>query len=228
MRELFSLVVLVAANLTGTSFAGTLAGADGAAEATLSWRLDFGGAQAPDPGYGLAVGYRGYAPDPVAGALFQVDVDGRRAFARVAGLPLFERNFRAELDDASEGAAPEGTRPWYARQWVLWTAGGLATTAALIGGGGGGSSSETDGNNCTGSPCTSGNVGPVEFDGNGDVGTSCSGSDCVVCPDGDVVSDCDREGLLAPSAHGWVEILAPDRARWLDAGTGHMGDLAAR
>ena len=238
MRKVVCSLVLVAANLTAASFAAEMDLGEGAAEATFSWRLGFGGAGAPQPGYGLAVGYRGAGPDPIGGRLFQVDVDGNRAFARIAGLPLHERNFRAQLDEATSDAPAGEATPWYARQWVWWTAGGLAATMALTGGDGDIeiNNTSTTTRNSSGCAGVSGNVGDTDMgcvgaEGGGSVvSENDEGQLCAAEGWGDEVpEECvsrPGEGFVAREARGWIDSRA--YSAWLDAGTGHMGDLAAR
>ena len=200
------------------------AGADGSfPEAQMTWRLAFGGpGQNLQTGYGLTVGYRGLEGTP-AGQLIQLDVSDQAALARLAGLPLFQRDYRAQQNDG-EVAIESGSRPWYARQWVWWTAGGLAATSALAGAGGGGENDV-----CTGI-CYEDDGGPdgrttaLTYE-NGDVYAGCVEGQCAVCPDGSVASTC--PGFVGMTSYAMV-VTDVERDRWLDAGTGHMGDLIAR
>jgi len=196
------------------------AGVDGSLpEARLTWRLGFGDAGQPlQTGYGLTVGYRGLDGAP-AEQLLELDVSDQATLARLAGLPLFQRDYRARQNDGGT-TAEAGSRPWYARRWVLWTAGGLAASLAAVGGGGG------DNTVCTG-VCNqdsgpSGRTTGITYS-DGDVYAGCVDGQCVVCPDGSVASRC----LVGMPSRAMVT-TDPERDRWLDAGTGHMGDLIAR
>lgn len=109
-----------------------------APEARFTWRLEFGGPTGTfGTGYALAVGYRTHGADAPAAQLLELDVSDRAALARLAGLPLLQRAYRNDLADTRSGAADE--KPWYSRQWVWWTLGGLGATAVLTSAGGGGS-----------------------------------------------------------------------------------------
>jgi len=230
MRKLVCLLVLAAANLTGTSFAADMDLGEGAAEATFSWRVGFGGAGAPQPGYGLAVGFRGHGPDPISGRLVQVDVDGNRAFARIAGLPLFDRDFHARLDDTGADAPTGAATPWYARQWVWWTAGGLAATMALTGGDSTIEYNSTSQNSSgSRSNCSSIDGEEVCTEGGSIVSTNDEGELCAAEGWGDEIPDgCvpEGEGFVAREARWSMD--SRTHSAWLDAGTGHMGDLLAR
>jgi hypothetical protein len=215
LRPFFLLAVLTAAS--PALAAGESAGA---AEGTLSWRLAFGGPRL-ETGYGLALGYRAADPAAPSGQLFEIDVSDRAAFARLAGLPLFGRDYRMS-QDGDAGAQPAGAsaKPWYTRQWVWWTVGGLATTAALGGGGGG------DEEHCTG-VCNQQNYGNTgtSASGVGDEGFGCVNDTCAVPCDADnKPAGC--VGLTAMPAT--MQTLDYERLQWLDAGTGGMGDLIAR
>lgn len=238
MRKLFWIVLLLG-NLTGTSYAGT----EGSATATLSWRLDFGGTGEVHPGYALAVGYRGTQRGAVAGNVLEVEVTDLGAFARVAGLPLYGRGLRADLEDALAGDAemPQA-RPWFTRPWVLWTAGGLAATLAVTGGDG-----EMDlchnCNNSNSGGTASTNVGSVNGDGEvcGTEGVpgvpdTCAeaggcvpgGAACVNCNDSGVTQDCEGEGWTARGHDAAATGTRDIEPAWLAAGTGQMGDLLPR
>lgn len=231
-RSAWSVAFFLLANLTALSPARAAGLGEAGPEATLSWRLEFG-AGGLHPGYALAVGYRSIPGQP-AGELLAVDISDRAALARLAGVSLADRSYRA--DEAEDGALPSepAARPWYARQWVLWTAGGLAATLAATGGDGSieyndnGGTTNRGGDSCTG----------VGVDANGQstpcanetVGTQCvEGSDgqmvCVFCGSNGVTDGCnewtDRRVVAS-------RVLDPRLQRWLDAGTGHMGDLFAR
>jgi hypothetical protein len=209
MRAPTRLALTLLASLTAApaAFAGALATDD--PQATLSWRLDWGGG-ALLTGYGLALGYPSAVPGLAADRLLELEVSRQAARARLAGLPLLERG--ARLDQAArEDLQPEaGETPWYARPWVWWTAGGLALTAALAGGGGGNETSQ-------------------------EINVS-SGRICAV--NGGTVADEPIPSACVPqqgAGSGWTARTAPaggagDPAReaWLDAGTGQMGDLVAR
>lgn len=229
----FKLALFFAANLIVLSSAQAADAAAGAVEASLTWRLGFG-AGALQPGYGLAVGYRAADPDALSGRLLQLDVAQGGAQASLAGLPVLSRSDRRSQNEAAGAAPAAGPSPWYARKWVWWTLGALAGTVALAGGGGSltieGSNSNRTGNgtSCTG---VSGNVGDTE--------TPCTsetvGTQCVEGGDGQVVCVfCGNNGVTDGCSEWTDRRVVPGRTvdvrhqRWLDAGTGHMGDLPLR
>lgn len=107
----------------------------------LSWQLGFGVRHAAEYGYGLSGGYDSADHDDPSATLVQLQVTGADASARIAGLPLLERNYRTA--QAADSTAKLVESPWYSRQWAWWTAGGIAAVAALAGGGGGGSEGHT-------------------------------------------------------------------------------------
>jgi hypothetical protein len=233
MRVLTCLLLALAANLSAPSGAIAADRLDGAADATLSWRLGFGGTQAVRTGYALALGYRTAGPDALAGQLLELDVDDARAFARVAGLPLFERSYTTAQNEAPTLAEAQPT-PWYTRKWVMWTAGGVAATLALTGGDGSveinnNSTTTTnrggDGMGCTGVSATdevneSACASEV-------VGTQCVEDEvCVFCGNNGVTDGC-SEWVGRPEVAAGV-VRDVERQLWLDADTGHMGDLVAR
>lgn len=237
MRKLLWIALLLG-NLTGTSYAG----ADDGATATLSWRLGFGAGEV-QPGYALAFGYRGAERGAVSANLFALEVTDLGAFARVAGLPLHGNGLRAELDDGVAGAAEmQPARPWFARPWVLWTAGGLAATLAVAGGDGEVELCHNCNNSNSGQTAST-NVGSVN--GNGEVcGTqgvpgapdTCAeaggcvpgGAACVNCNDSGVTQGCEGEGWTARRHAGAATDLRDIEPGWLAAGTGGMGDLIPR
>ena len=89
------------------------AGAADRPEPSLSWRLAFGAGQV-ETGYGLTLAYRAGGLDDAALRVFEFDVSDRAALARIAGVPLLQRDYRASQDDAA--AAPEFrvalSEPW--------------------------------------------------------------------------------------------------------------------
>ena len=217
-----ALALLLSLNVLSPAAA---AGPDGSLpEARVTWRLAFGNpGQALQTGFGLTVGYRGLDGTP-AERLVELDVSDRSALARLAGLPLFQRDYLARQNEG-DFADEAGSRPWYARQWVWWTAGGLAVTSALAGAGGGGGENES----CTGicyedGGDPEGRTTALTYS-NGEVYAGCVEGQCAVCPDGSVASTC--PGLVAMTSHAAL-VTDVERDRWLDAGTGHMGDLIAR
>ena len=113
-------------------------------EAQLTWRLHFGSQQAVAMGYGVALAYRAGASADAPLRLAEVDVSDRATLARIAGMPLFQRDYRMAQDQAP--VRPEFrvalSKPWYAKSWVWWAVGGVAATAALAGAASGGSESE--------------------------------------------------------------------------------------
>ena len=206
------------------------AGVDGSLpEARLTWRLGFGDAGRPlQTGYGLTVGYRSGEPDFPAAQLLELDVSDRAALARLAGLPLFRRDFTMQEAEGADPFAAESS-PWYARKWVWWTAGGLALTAAASGGSGGETTLCTGvcNQNDTGNSGTTINGGGgTTINGVGDEGIGCVDDTCAVpCEADNRPAGC--VGLTALPALS-RSTFDPERIRWLDAGTGHMGDLIAR
>ncbi len=102
--------------------------------------MEFGAPhQSPILGYGFALRHGHSDMERAAPALVQFDVSRTGTLTRLAGIPVSAQAFKlGQTDDASdldpETEQPENT-PWYARQWVLWTAGGIALTAALASGG---------------------------------------------------------------------------------------------
>ena len=187
-------------------------------DARLTWRLGFGGAgQSLQSGYGLALDYRSVDPDSPATQFLELDVSDRAAFARLAGLPLFERNYQSHQNEGDALPADSGSTPWYSHKWVMWTVGGLAATAALAGAGGG-----TD--LCTGCYESSDNTG-ASVSGSSDDGTGCVNDDCALpCNPTTDPAGCIGFTGREPS----VYVVDYERDRWLDAGTGQMGDLIAR
>jgi hypothetical protein len=139
-------------------------GDPGRPEAHLTWRIAFGGSlHGIRTGYALAAGYRPADPGLPVPKLFELDVSDRAAVARLAGLPLFERAYAANQDEAEDPstAAPAET-PWYAKQWVWWTGAGVAILA--VAGGSAAADAEKDGgggDSGSGVLC-GGNTGPIE------------------------------------------------------------------
>lgn len=112
-------------------------------EAQVTWRLQFGSQHAVATGYGLALAYR--AERLAAPAhLVELDVSNHATRALIAGVPLFQRDYRMAQDESA--ARPEFrvalSKPWYAKSWVWWAVGGAAATAALAGAAGGGESEQ--------------------------------------------------------------------------------------
>lgn len=187
-------------------------------EAGLSWRLAFG-AGAIETGYGVSLSYADRDLGDARAELLSLDVSDRAAFARLAGVPLLQRDYVVSQDDAAP--RPEFrvalSQPWYAKSWVWWTAGGLAATAALASAGSSsGESDEDDGPTGRGGvACGGGNVGDVELESD----------ECVVpCP-GPGDNSCVGNALVArPNPYATRE----PAVEWLDAHTGWMGDLIER
>src|SRR5689334_4590147 len=239
MRKLTLIALTVLANLSMPSPASADS-LDGAAEATLTWRLGFGGGQPGAPGLGLALGYRSQDADGLAGRLLDLDLSGSGAQARLAGLPLFGSSYTAAQN---EGAPPaeSAQKPWYTQSWALWTAGGLAAALAL---------SQAAGNidQCTGICGQDGNEGGsnVASVNNGEVcgtqgvdgapdtcaappgGCTPGGDACVNCDDSVVTSGCEGSGWTARPVRVAVTEVRDTEPAWLSAGTGYMGDLLAR
>lgn len=101
--------------------------------ASFNWRCDFG-ADAIHTGYGLSLGFRGGEHFAPLSRLVEFKLDESAALATVAGLPLFANSYQANQSTADQAYdAGVDTRPWYSKQWVYWTLGGVAATAALLG-----------------------------------------------------------------------------------------------
>jgi hypothetical protein len=237
----FALMLLANLGITGTAFAdGSLAAE---AEAAIAWHLGFGGGQPLEPRLGLTLGFRG---TEVSRQLLDLGLSGAGASAHLAGLPLFEARYLSaqndidvdEVEDEAMAAAP-APKPWYAKPWVLWTAGGLAALA-LTGGAEikycGDCGSHDGGGEGQGANIASGNgnelCGTEGVDGVPDScverpsGCTPGGNVCMNCNDSEITQDC--EGWTArPGALVLVEVrdIEPE---WLSAGTGHMGDLFPR
>ena len=206
-------------------------------EPSLSWRLAFGAGQV-QTGYGLTLAYRAGDLDGAALRVLELDVSDRAAVARLAGVPLVQRDYRASQDDAA--TAPEFrvalSEPWYTKQWVWWTVGGVAATAALAGGGSELTIdyNETNGNSPRSDGCngTSGNIGPQEIpcsdDAAPDTGDQCVGDACVTCDDSVITVGSDCGGSWTARREAVQPTRDIERQQWLDAGTGHMGDLFRR
>lgn len=210
-----------------------------AAEAQLTWRLGFGGGRI-ETGYALNVGFRSGALDGLPAELLQLDVSSRGAHARLAGVPLARRSGRVQQTDADAAFDEPANRPWYSRQWVWWTIGGIAATVALSGASFGASdeggddiviNSNPTANNgvCTGG----GNVGPEEVpesctpetEGGTVVGVDDDGNVCVVDGFGNPADVCAPTGFVGRLGSRFV---GRAQGAALDAGTGGMGDLVAR
>ena len=219
MRSWTILAIVLVANLMTASPGVAAHVALGDTEAGFTWRLAFGGARPMQPGFALALGYRDRELD-VAGQLLELQVDGQGTAARLAGLPLLAPKHRVAQDDSAAALDATEPKPWYTRQWVLWTAGGLAASLALTGGDGevelcidcneNGRVNDTD------------DINIASENPNGDVcGTRGIDGvpDTCVPVDGEGFME-DRDSLVLP--------LRPADTAWLDAGTGQMGDLVSR
>jgi hypothetical protein len=235
MRNATLLALLLLSNLTMPSPASA-GGLDGEpAEVGLSWRLGFGGAGPLEPGLGLTLGYRG--EDPFSRRLLGLDLDAAGGSVRLAGLPLLATRYRTAQTEGETADAPE-QNPWYTRQWVYWTAGGIALMLASTGGdgdldicqncndgGGGGGSNIVSVDN--GEVC-----GTEGVDGVPDSCTEVSGctpgdNACVNCDDSTVTQDCGGGWTARPIV--LADLAARDaEPAWLSAGTGYMGDLFRR
>lgn len=218
--------------LLSPAHASGLAG--GAPEATLSWRLDFDGREI-HTGYAAALGLRSAGRDRLTGELFSLNVSDRNALARLAGVPLVSRSYRTDQNDLDEADGAPARKPWYSRQWVWWTVGGIATAAAVSGASIG--SSEEGGtlivsggpNGCSGG----GNVGPLEVpetctpptEGGTVIGTDDDGNVCVIEGFGNPQDVCAPTGFAPRHSAGFLGRIDTGG---LDAGTGGMGDLLAR
>lgn len=210
MFRRFTLVLAVCLGALSSAAAADLASLDDA-QASLSWRLSFGGAaRGLHAGYALTLGYRA-APDAPAAHFLELDVSDAAASANLAGFPLLARSHRANQSEDAPLGEP-ASRPWFARQWVLWTAAGLGVTAAAL----------ADMNESFG--------GSEGDDGDGSATPNCeeSGGCGVACTNGDCVVPCatfpDCVTLLPQDLAAYVESVGDYRAE-SDAGTGGMGDL---
>ena len=209
--------------LVSTTVAAPALAADGI-EAGLSWRLDFGD-HTLAPAFGVSLGLRTDEPAISSVRLFTIDASSTGSFASFAGVPLLTRSYQtSESADSAPVTADSGARPWYARSWVLWTAGGLAATAALAGQGGSGNESH-----CTGI-CNQQCAGNTASDCNGhvtvadqEVPTECApNGTCVACHNTVLGDDsCNGSGFVGESMFSGRS----DSSAALDAGTGGMGDL---
>lgn len=187
--------------------------------ASLSWQLDFGGAGV-HAGYDVSLGYRGANDLSPLSRVLEFSAAGNRASATLAGIPWLGHSFRADEAAAADETLP-AQKPWYARSWVLWTAGGIAATAALASSGGvsvGGSDTTNNGKNCTGVSSTGTDV-PDTCVPQQEVGCTPAGL-CVNCGNNTITDKCD----------GWT--ARQENEAWLSGGdetaegpTGGMGDL---
>lgn len=239
MRKLSCLAFAAVINLSAVSSAAASELPDSSLEAGLAWRLAFGHAQV-ETGYGLTVGYRALDPNGPSGQLLAIDVSDRAALARLAGMPLLERDYRMGQDaEAAASPAEPAAKPWYTRSWVWWTVGGIAATAALGGSeaeitynSGSNNNRNTNSQGCLG---VSGNAGDTDVgcvgagEGGSVVGTNDDGDPCAIYGFGDDIPDAcvpaDGSGFAERPGRGTHERVDTS---WLDAGTGHMGDLVAR
>jgi hypothetical protein len=222
-KSVFVLLTAVGSSLLATPASG----ADLSAMPRLGWALAFGGVGSP-PAPTLTLALDATAGRNVDGRhIIEADAAAVGAGLRVAGLPLWSSRF-ALAQDANAPAVPAtepAAAPWYTRSWVLWTAGGLAATAAVLGSLGGGSTEEH--NRQVSGSGSSLDVGPVSgsfgsTDGENGQYEVCAAKDTAELPD-----------ACAPVNTGFRERPRDRRLRdqsdtWLDAGTGHMGDLIAR
>lgn len=227
-RFMWSAVFFFVANLTALSQAAAAGPAEGGPQATLSWRLEFGSGRF-QPGYALAVGYRTADPRQPATELFAVDVSDRAALARLAGVPLLDRRYRTDQTEGEAQPAATAT-PWYTRQWVLWTVGGLAATVALTGGDGSVEYNDNSSNTSRSEgDCLFTEDGSTVGNCNGTVvGTNDEGEPCAVDGFGNDVPDAcvPTGGFVGSDARGPLALRRHTSS--LDAGTGGMGDLFVR
>lgn len=191
-------------------------------QAQFNWRLAFGGASPTAQfSYGLALGYRAQADSPVA-SLIELDVKDAGALARLAGLPLYERSYRADQAESKEQLGDASTaenKPWYTHSWVMWTLGGLAATAALASSGG---NTEEHNRQVDGAAVQGGgtNVGSVSGEG-GNGYTVCGTENVPNVPD-----TCTHvPGFSGSPVPGGLDALSENPR--LDAAAGGMGDLIA-
>lgn len=187
-------------------------------EPAVYWRVAFGAPhESPALVYGFALRH-GSAPERAAPALVEFDVSPTGTLTRVAGIPIsaqaFNLNHTDETDPESEPAA---RTPWYARQWVMWTALGLAATGAALEGLGEDDSHNSENNNNN-----------TNSDGSGIIVGDVPGTVCVFRGVPPFPDTCVEAGLVSAES-GRTSIL-PDREglHWPDSGTGQMGDLIAR
>jgi hypothetical protein len=204
-----ALIAAVAFAVTGSA-----AAADMPVAPRIVWSVGFGGGDAA-PGLALALDVAGDTLR-AAPSVVELGLGPNGAGLQLAGLPLWRRNFslgQAEDPGYQSTAQP---KPWYARQWVLWTAGGLAATAALLGSLDGGS---TEQHNMQ--ITSSENSGPATVNGENGEYTVCVGGPDVCAP-------VDTNGGLRGRVTTSKALRPAGNDAWLDAGTGHMGDLYAR
>jgi hypothetical protein len=193
----------------------------------VSWAVAFGGAAgAVDPEVGLGLRATSLADD-LQPEVARLQLGAGGMGLSFAGVPVAADSYaRAQDGDADyRFADAPAAKPWYARSWVLWTVGGLAATAAVTGG-----LSSGDDSTCSGI-CDQDDDDDINtsVNGVGPDGAGCVGDMCAVCENGDIASDCNWEGN-GLVARGVAAFATRDvtRERWLDAGTGRMGDLIAR
>jgi hypothetical protein len=182
-------------------------------------KLGFGANATAVPAFTLAadtpIRFAAEAPLPIV----QFDVRGGFGELRLAGVPLWLNRYSlGQAEDVGDSPAGSGSKPWYARQWIWWTAGGIAAAAALTGLG-------DEKTICTGT-CNQNNTG------GGESGTTVN----VLSPDPE--QTCATKGIDPlpdtcvddPGLAGGivdVRFAATTDASWLDSGSGHMGDLIA-
>jgi hypothetical protein len=168
-------------------------------EAQLGWGLEFGGSSpSVQPVYRLGLAVDGFA--------------------------LVQRTYRLTATDGDGATEVEGTgESGSSGGWVPWVVGGVVAIVAI------GTEFADDARRdhaCIGCSDDGGGTDVTGADVDDDGNTvGCVGDECVVCPNGDVASTCD--GLVSRALRGDLEIDV-ERQRWLDAGTGHMGDLLQR
>lgn len=223
---------LAAAGLVAVLFVSSVAA--GEPEARVAWNLGFGGAT-PVLQPRLMLGSTWRTPgDGLPVEWFQLELSTRGVGARLVGAPVAGHGYRSALteDEGGETGASGETN------WLLWAGGAVAAGLALAAAG-----ASVD--NCTGY-CDDGDApgdfdppdGPNGFNGNGVTGANadvedreayagCVNGTCAVCSeDGSVDAQCPGGFVPLRSVRSDDRDFA--RQRWLDAGTGHMGDLFAR
>jgi hypothetical protein len=136
----------------------------------------------------------------------------------VSGDVAFQRTYRANASDAPP--TEQTTESGGAGSWVPWVVGGVVAIVAI------GANVAKDHDPTIG-PCVACDDDPnaINIPPRPEADTGCVGDECAFCQNGSVASTCDD--LVARPMRGESEIDV-ERLRWLDAGTGHMGDLFAR
>jgi hypothetical protein len=182
-----------------------------------SWRAEFGGSGEtfrPSVSFGLQQQVSGLK-DPVPAVRFSATPAA--LLAEFAGIPLAQRQFRLNQEADAAAPSPVEETHWYTHKWIWWVAAGVAATAVVAVAG---SNSEEDKANHPTQP--NNNPPPAPRNCITNVGQTCLvPQPCSQIPPTSVCLE-SHGGEIALAMRG-LEML-----RWLDEGTGQMGDLAAR